>query len=79
MLVIEHNITGERFMFPQHNVNKETYEGFIQFQVIPEGFSLSADQTPVPVTYINDNTNTQLVRWEANSKDPVNTMDKWRK
>lgn len=78
MIVIQHDLTGEKFMFPEHNVNKETYEGFIQFQVIPKGFSIANDQTPVPLTYLHDSA-TELVRWEANSKDPVNTMEKWSK
>ena len=77
MFVIKHDITGERFMFPHHNVNKETPEGFIQFQVVPIGFSIAEDQTPVPIHYISDG-NIQLVKWEANSKGPLNTMNKWR-
>jgi hypothetical protein len=77
MIVIQHDLTGERFMFPSHNVNKETPTGFIQFQVVPKGFSLAQDQTPVPIHYLNDSSDTYLTRWEANSKDPLKTMNRW--
>lgn len=68
MIVIQHKLTNEKFMFPSHNVNKETPEGFLQFQVVPEGFTLSSDQTPVPTHYY------EHVRYEANSKDPINQI-----
>ena len=75
-IIIRHNLTGERFSFPRHNVNQETYEDFTQYQVVPVGFSLDPDQTTPAPAY---NADTATLRWEANSKDPVNTMNKWRK
>jgi hypothetical protein len=76
MFVIQHKLTNERFMFPHYNVTKETYEGFDTFQVLPIGFSIADDQTPVSVTYQSD-TATTLVKWEANSDDPLKIMNKW--
>lgn len=63
-IVIEHDITGERFMKNSMPVNDSPD------YVIPKGFHLSADQTHVP--FIG-----KVTKWEANSKDPINTMQRW--
>jgi hypothetical protein len=47
-LVIEHVMTGKRYMFPRHNINMETPTGFVQTQYVPREFKLSEDQSPVP-------------------------------
>lgn len=75
MIVIEHLQTGERFSYPATNTNKETPTGFIQFQEIPRGFKISDDQTPTPLHYTPDGSTVEVVKWESNSKDPINTME----
>lgn len=57
--VIEHRITGERFMYPQNLAT-------------PHNFTVSQDQTPVPLVYPVTNN----VRWEAESQNPLD-MKRW--
>ena len=72
MIVIEHLLTKEKFMFPSSNTNMETPTGFIQVQDVPRGFRLSPDQTPVPIHYYQtQQPESPIVRWEAESKDPL--------
>lgn len=53
-LVIEHVLTGQRYMFPKHNINMETETGFVQTQYVPREFKLSEDQTPVDAQFYHN-------------------------
>ena len=74
MIVIQHNLTGERFMYNTLAVN-DAPENVDTTRHIPKNFTLSADQTPVPLQIL---VNGKVVtRWEAESKDPLKLLDKW--
>lgn len=76
MIVIKHNLTGERFMYNEQPVNH--FPSHLEQPAnytLPKNFSLDSNQTPVPFL-ISKNGQT-VTRWEAESQDPIKLQEKW--
>jgi hypothetical protein len=77
-IVIEHVVTGERYMFPYQPITDKPIGSLVPEPHVPDEYKLAADQTPVATHYVHPS-GVETVNWAAEPKDPIKTIEeRWK-